>query len=115
MQKLKRMVHIEVYTGLKRSQNKKMVALKVKCGKRPLDISVIGETTAKKDLASNSIKTEINMKECGQWTKNMVRAHTGEMKTESLEGNILEIGLKIRNTVVVHSSLRIVIDMMVIG
>ena len=115
MLRLKRMVHIEVYTGLRRSQNKKMAALRVKCGKRPLDILVIGEITARRVSVSNSIKTEINMKECGLWTRNMVRAHTGEMKTESSEENIPEIGLKIRNMVVVPSSLRIVIDMMVIG
>jgi len=115
MLKLKRMGHIEVYTGLKRSQNKKTVALREKCGKRPLDILVIGEITARRVSVSNSIKMEINMKECGQWTRSMARAHTGEMRMESSEENTPEIGSKIRSMVVVPSSLRIVIDMMVIG
>jgi hypothetical protein len=115
MQKLRKMVLIEVFTGLKRSQSKKMAVLKEKCGKKLQDILVIGEITAKRVSVFNSIKMEINMKACGQWIKNMVRVLTGEMKLESLEGNIQEIGSKIKSTVVEPSSLRIVIDMMVIG
>ena len=71
---------IEVYTGLKRSQNKRMGQLKVKYGLNHLDILVIGETIAKKDLVFSSTKTEINTKECGLWTKNMDKVLTGEMK-----------------------------------
>jgi hypothetical protein len=41
---------------------------------------VIGEIIAKKDLVFSSTKTEINMKECGPWTKNMDKVLTGEMK-----------------------------------
>jgi hypothetical protein len=115
MQKLRKMDHIEVYTGLRRSQSKKMAALKAKCGKRPQDILVIGGITARRVSVFNSIKMEINMKECGQWTRSMARAHTGEMRMESSEENTPEIGSKIRSMVVVPSSLRIVIDMMVIG
>ena len=115
MLKLRRMVHIEVYTGSRRSQSKKMAVLKVKCGKKLLDILVIGEITARKALVSNSIKTEINMKVCGLWIRNMVRVLTGVMKLESLEESILEIGSKTKSMEEEPSSLRIVIDMMDIG
>ena len=83
MLKRKRMVHIEVCTGLRRSQDKKMVVSKVKCGKRPQDILVIGEITAKRVSASNSIKMEINTKECGQWIKNMDKVLIGDKKIQS--------------------------------
>ena len=82
MQKLRKMDHIEVYTGLRRSQDKKMVASKVRFGKRPQDILVIGEITAR-STASNSIKMEINTKECGQWIKNMDKVLIGDKKTIS--------------------------------
>lgn len=83
MQKLKRMDLIEVCTGLRKSQNKRMVVSKEKCGKKLQDISETGETTVKKDLVFNSIRMVINMKECGQWTKNMVKALIGEMSQAS--------------------------------
>ena len=83
MQKLKRMGHIEVCTGLRRSQDKKMVASKVRFGKKPQDILVIGEITARRVSASNSIKMEINTKECGQWIKNMDKVLIGDKRTQS--------------------------------
>ena len=77
------MDHIEVYTGLKRSQDKKMEVLKVKCGQNPLGTLVIGEITARKALVFNSIKMVISMKVCGQWIRNMDKVHTGVMKVEN--------------------------------
>lgn len=76
---------------------------------------VIGETIARKASVFNSIRMVISTKECGLWTKSMVKAHIGDKKPENSEENIPEIGSKIRNTEEVLSSLRIVIDMMDIG
>jgi len=83
MQKHKRMDHIEVYTGSKRSQSRKMVQSKEKCGLSLQDILVTGETTAKKDLVFNSIRMETSTKVCGQWIRNMAKVPTGEMKIAS--------------------------------
>jgi hypothetical protein len=58
-----------------------MVALKERCGLDHHDILVIGETTAKKVLEYNSTRTETSTKECGLWTRNMAKEHTGEMIT----------------------------------
>lgn len=57
-----------------------MVQLKVKYGKRPRDILVIGEIIVKKDSVFNFIQMVTNMKECGQWIENMVKELIGEMK-----------------------------------
>ena len=57
-----------------------MVQLKVKYGKKPRDISVIGEIIVKKDSEFNFIQTVTNMKECGLWIENMVKELIGEMK-----------------------------------
>ncbi len=115
MQKHKRMDHIEVYTGSKRSQSRKMVQFKEKSGLSLQDILVTGETIAKKDLVFNSTRMETSTKVCGQWIRNMVKVLTGEMTPISLEENILAIGSRIRSMEEALSSLRIVIGMMDIG
>ena len=81
--KLRKMDHIDPSIGLRRSLDKKMVALKVRCGPAQADILVTGETTVKKDSASNFTEIMTNMKECGPWIKNMVRAPIGEMMVAS--------------------------------
>ena len=86
-----------------------------KCGKKPPAILVTGEIIARKVSVFNFIRMAISMKECGLWTKSMVKVLTGDKKLENLEENILEIGLKIKNMEEELSSLRIVIDMMDIG
>jgi len=115
MPRHKRMDLIEVFTGLKRSQNKKMDQLKEKCGLNHLDILVTGETIARKDSVFNSTRMEISMKECGLWIKNMVKALTGETKIASLEENTQVTGLKIRSMEEAPSSSKIAIDTMDIG
>jgi hypothetical protein len=80
MLKLKKMDLTDRYTGLKKRINKKMVQLKVKYGKKPRDISVIGEIIVKKDSEFNFIQMATNMKECGLWIENMVKELIGEMK-----------------------------------
>jgi hypothetical protein len=115
MPRLRRTVLIDLSTGLRKSQNRRMELLKEKCGKAHPDILEIGEITAKKDSVSNSTLKEINTKVCGQWIKNMAKEHTGDMNMASLEENIPVIGSKIRSTEEVHSSLRTVIVMMDIG
>lgn len=109
------MAHIEVYTGLKRSQDKKMVVLKVKCGQGHRGTLVTGEIIARKVLVYSFIKMLINMKECGLWIRNMVKEHTGEMMQINSEESTQEIGLKTKNMVEEHFSLKIVIDMMGTG
>lgn len=80
MLKLKEMVLIELFIGLKRSQNKKTALLRVKCGKSPADILVTGGIIAKKVLVFNSIKMVTNMKECGPSIRNTDKAIIGGMK-----------------------------------
>jgi hypothetical protein len=92
-----------------------MVLLKEKCGKMHPDILVTGEIIVKKVLAFSFIRMVINMKACGLWIKNMGRELIGGVKVQNYEENIQEIGLKIKNTVEVHSFLKIVIVMMDIG
>ena len=106
---------IEVSTGLKKSQDKRMVASKEKCGKKHQDTSEIGETIAKRASVFNSIRMVINMKVCGLWTKNMGKVPTGETNQVNLEENILVIGSKTKSMVEEHSSLKTATDMMVIG
>ena len=77
------MVHIDQYTGLKRSQDKKMEASKERCGLALPDILVIGETTAKKVLVFSFTKITTNTKACGPWIRNMDKEHTGEMTVAS--------------------------------
>ena len=113
--KPKRMDLIDPFTGSKRSQDKRMAQSKGSSGQSLLDISVIGGITAKRDLVSNFTRMAISTKECGPWTKSMVKEHTGEMKTLSSEENTLEIGLKTKNMVEALSSLRIQTDTMDIG
>lgn len=58
-----------------------MVASKERCGLGLHDILVIGETTVKKGLEYSSTRMETSTKECGLWTRNMAKEHTGEMTT----------------------------------
>tara|TARA_B110000285_G_scaffold219901_1_gene271029 strand:+ start:241 stop:549 length:309 start_codon:yes stop_codon:yes gene_type:complete len=92
-----------------------MEALKEKCGLDHQDILVTGEITVKKDSESNFIRTEINMKVCGLWTRNMVKVLIGEMTPINSEESTLVIGSKIKNMEEEHSSSKIVIDTMDIG
>ena len=63
----------------------------------------------------NSIRTVISTRECGDRTSDMVRVRTGEMKAVNLEGSILGIGFRIRNTAEVRSFIKMEIDMMGTG
>lgn len=63
----------------------------------------------------NFIRTVISTKVCGARTLDMVRARTGEMKAANLEGSILGIGFRIRNTAEVRSFIKMEIDMMGTG
>ena len=92
-----------------------MVLLKEKCGKMHPDILVTGEIIVRKVLVFSFIRMVINMKACGLWIKNMGKELIGEVKVQNYEENILEIGLKIKSTVGVHSFLKTVIVMMDIG
>ena len=63
----------------------------------------------------NSIRTVISTRECGDRTLDTVKVRTGEMKEANLEGNILGIGFRIRNTAEVLSFIKMEIDMMGTG
>jgi hypothetical protein len=76
---------------------------------------VTGEITVKKDSESNFIRTEISMRVCGLWTRNMVKVLIGEMTLINSEENTLEIGSKIKNMEEELSSLKIATDTMDIG
>jgi len=115
MLRLRRTVLIDLSTGLRKSQSRRMEPSKEKCGKAHPAILEIGEIIARKDLVYNSTQREINTKVCGQWIKSMAKEHTGDMKLENSEENIPVIGLKIRSTEEEHSSSRTVIVMMDIG
>ena len=92
-----------------------MVASKVKCGKRLLYISEIGEIIVRRASASNFIRMVTNMKACGPWIKNTDRAPIGDKKTPSYAESTPAIGSKIKSTVEVPFSLKTEIDTMVIG
>ena len=79
MPKLRKTDHIEVCTGLRRSQDKKMEASKERCGLGHPGILVTGEIIVKKDLEYSSIRMETSMKVCGLWIRSMGKVHTGEM------------------------------------
>jgi hypothetical protein len=84
-------------------------------GSKLPDISETGKIIAKMVLGSNFIRTEINTKACGREIEDTVRELTGETKQESCAENTLEIGLKIESMEEEHSSIKMEIDMMVIG
>lgn len=101
---------IELFFGFKNRRRKKMVLLKVISGLDLLSMLVTGVITANKALVFNTTRVVINMKECGHLISVMGREPSGEWKTKSLDVSILAIGLKIRSMVVVHFSIRMVID-----
>jgi len=115
MLRLRRTDLTDLSTGLRKSQSRRMELSKEKNGRAHPAILEIGEIIARKDLVSNSILKEINMKVCGQWIKNMAKEHTGDMKLVNSEENIQVIGLKTKSTEEEHSSLRTVIVMMDTG
>lgn len=115
MLKLKKMGHIEVYTGLKRSQDKKMAPLRVKSGRPPVGTSETGETTARRDLVFSSTRMVTSMRVCGPWTRSMDKVLTGEMRITSLGENIPAIGSRIKSTAEVLSFSKTAIDTMDTG
>ena len=92
-----------------------MEALKEKNGNRLLDILVIGKITVKMGSVFSFIKMEISTKACGDRITDTAKVLTGEMRVESSEENIQEIGSRIRNMVEVHSSIKMEIDMTATG
>ena len=115
MLKLRRMGLIEVCTGLKRSQDKKMVRSKAKYGRPLAGILETGETTARKGSVFSSTRMATSMRACGPWTKSMDKVHTGEMRIASLGESIPVIGSRIKSMVEVLSSSRTAIDTMDTG
>jgi hypothetical protein len=73
----------EVFTGSKRSQDKKTAALRVKSGRAHPGTSETGETTARKDSEFNTTKTETSTRACGCATGGTDKVPTGETKVEN--------------------------------
>lgn len=92
-----------------------MVVLREKSGNKHRDILEIGKITGRMDLEFNFIKMEINMRVFGAEIKDMDKVLIGEMKVESWEENTQEIGLKTKNMVGEHFSIKMETDMMVTG
>jgi hypothetical protein len=92
-----------------------MEVLREKNGNKLLVILEIGRIIGRMDSVFNSIRMEINTKECGIEIKDTVKVLTGETKAESFEENILEIGSKTRNTAEAHFSIRMEIGTMDTG
>jgi len=111
MRKLRRMELTELFSGFKNKRLRKTVPSRVISGCHRLSMSEIGETTVKKGSAFSTIKTETNMKGCGQLTNDMARELTGETKARNSAVNILATGLKTRSMVAVRFSTRMVIAM----
>ena len=110
MLKLRRTGPTEVCTGLKRSQDKRMAPSRVKSGRPLADISVTGETTARKDSVFSSTRMATSMRACGPWTRSTDKVLTGETRIASSGESIPVIGSRIRSTAEVLSSSRIAID-----
>ena len=115
MPRLRRTDLIDLSTGLRKSQSRRMELSKEKSGKAHPAILEIGEIIARRDSVSSFILKEINTKVCGQWIKNMAKELTGDMKLVNSEENIQVIGLKTKSTEEEHFSLRTVIVMTDIG
>lgn len=104
MPKLRKMDLIDRFTGLRKSQDKKMEASKEKNGQVHPGISETGLITVRRVSEFNSSITVISTKECGPWIRSMVKAHTGDLTVVSSEENTQAIGLRTRSTAEVHSS-----------
>lgn len=115
MLKLKRTGHIEVCTGLRRSQDKRMAPSRVKSGRPQAGTSVTGETTARRDSVFSSTRMVTSMRACGPWTRSMDRVLTGEMRIASSGESIPVIGSRIKSMAEVLSSSRTAIDTMDTG
>ena len=115
MLKLKRTGHIEVCTGLRRSQDKRMAPSRVKSGRPQAGTLVTGETTARRDSVFSSTRMVTSMRACGPWTRSMDRVLTGEMRIASSGESIPVIGSRIKSMAEVLSSSRTAIDTMDTG
>jgi len=73
----------EQYSGYKNRRQKRMVQLKGINGFHLQNMLVTGVIIAKKVLVSNTTKTVINMRACGQLIKDTDKELTGEMKTKN--------------------------------
>jgi hypothetical protein len=113
--KLKRTELIDQFTGSRKSRDKRMAASREKSGNMLPDTSETGRTIRRTVSAFTSIRMAISMKDSGKEISVMVKVHTGETKEENYVANILEIGLKIRNTEEAPSSTKMEIAMTAIG
>lgn len=80
IKKLRKMVPIVLYTGLKNNKKMKMDQPKIKNGKLILNISEIGTIIKKMDSVYNFMETEINTKGVGKMIKEMAKELSGYQK-----------------------------------
>ena len=99
-------VPTDLYTGLRKSRDKRTAALREKSGSMQADISATGRIIRRTALVFTFIRTATSMRAYGRGINVMARAHTGEMREASFAVNIPEIGSRTRNTVEVLSFTR---------
>lgn len=97
--KLRKMEHTDLYTGLRKSKDRKMEQLKVKSGRHRKGTLVIGRIMERMVLVFSFTKMETSMKVCGELTKDTDKELIGALKETNYAENTLVIGLKTRNTV----------------
>ena len=102
--KLRKMVHIALFTGLRRSRDKKMEASRERNGCTHPDTSETGRKTRKMVLAFNFTTMATSTKDCGKEISAMARVLTGATKLASFAVSTQETGMKIRNTAEVMST-----------
>jgi hypothetical protein len=109
------MERIDLFTGSKRSKDKRMVQLKERSGSMHPATLVIGKTTRRTVLVYSSTKTATSTRDCGKETNATVRGRTGGMSQANSGENTPVIGSRTRNMVAAPSSTKMEIVTMATG
>jgi hypothetical protein len=100
------MVHTDLFSGSRRSRDRRMEASRARNGNTLHDTSEIGKITRKTDSVFTSTRMEISMKGFGKETSAMARAPIGGTRQASFVVNTQGTGSKTRSTAEVLSSTR---------
>ena len=106
---------IALFTGSRRSKDKRMEASKERNGNMLRGTLAIGRTIRRMASEFSSTKMATSMRVFGKEIKDTVRELTGAMRTASSAESTQVIGLKIRNMEEVLSSIRMEIGMTATG
>ena len=113
--RLRRMALIDLFSGSRRSRDRRMEASRERNGNTLHDISETGKIIRKTDSVFTSTRMEISMRDFGKETSAMARAPIGGTRQGNSVANIQETGLKIRSTAEALSSTRMRTDTMATG